>query len=443
LWSFLYLPSTIAWLLTPLDWGARIVFFGHLLFSLFAASRLATLFLDTELENFSASIILSSPILPALTAGHIEKVMAWGWVLLALFFLLNKNLTSAQRGLGGGLCLGIIPLTGANYYALYAGLLILPLVLSFKDAKIFGSALLGASIGLLHVPSVWYMIGHTRTHAKIYIGAYSVDVFGIISALATGLSRPVSWETWTPIGIPMTGLFGFLVSKRIKQVFLKKEISSSGQEISLFLSIAIFILLATGIAYQGHALLDSFRTPGRAIAFIALGASLIVFINIKGMIVTGMSKSNTLRLLLFISAVQVAATAWVIRPEGSMHSPYEDSVQHIADLLKADRAKSVWFSTKDLGHMYIHVGLTRNNLALPDVYYGDMGQTIPIKGNHCGYSFDHLLAFAPVEGPIYRFYAEIEWSDANGEIPLNNLLLLEQVSVDGMKLNVYRVVCNA
>ena len=92
--------------------------------------------------------------------------------------------------------------------------------------------------------------------------------------------------------------------------------------------------------------------------------------------------------------------------------------------------------------MYIHVGLTRNNLALPNVYYGDMGQTIPIGGNHCGYSFDHLLAFAPVEGPVYKFYAEIEWSDANGEIPLNNLLLLEQVSLDDMKVDVYRVICN-
>jgi hypothetical protein len=161
------------------------------------------------------------------------------------------------------------------------------------------------------------------------------------------------------------------------------------------------------------------------------------------MIVTGISKSNTLRLLLFISAVQIAATAWVLRPQGSLHSPYETSVQHIADRLKADGAKNVWFSTKDLDYMYIHVGLTRNNLALPNVYYGDMGQTISIKGNHCGYSFDHLLAFAPVEGPVYKFYAEIEWSDANGEIPLNHLLLLEQVSLDGMKLDVYRVVCQA
>src|SRR5215510_1626609 len=60
LWSFFYLPSTVIWLITPLDWGARIVFLGHLIFSLLAARKLTTLFLEPELERFSASIILTS-----------------------------------------------------------------------------------------------------------------------------------------------------------------------------------------------------------------------------------------------------------------------------------------------------------------------------------------------------------------------------------------------
>ena len=128
--------------------------------------------------------------------------------------------------------------------------------------------------------------------------------------------------------------------------------------------------------------------------------------------------------------------------EGSTHSPYERSVQRLADILRADHAKSVWFATQDLNDMYIHVGLTRNNLALPNVYYGDMGQTIEIKGNYCGYSFDHLLAFAPVEGPVHELNAEIEWSNATGKIPLNNLVLLDHVKLDDDIVNVYRVVCD-
>jgi hypothetical protein len=351
-------------------------------------------------------------------------------------------LTSTQRGLGSGICLGIIPLTGANYYTLYAGILLFPLAFSFKDRKLLFFGLLGALLGLLHVPSIWHMIGHARAHAKVYVEAYSVDLFGIISALATGLSNPLSWETWTPIGIPMICLFGFILSIRIKQLFLEKKKTISSQEASLLISITLLSLLATGIAYRGHSLFDAFRTPARALAFIALGVALVVFINAKEMIAGMILKQNFLRLILFISAVQIAASAWVIRPEGSPHSPYEKSVQYVADLLKADHAKSVWFSAKDLNYMYIHVGLTRNHLALPVVYYGDMGQTIQIKGNHCGYSFDHLLAFAPVEGATYRLDANIEWSNTQGEIPLKNLFLIKQVSLDGDIVNIYRVLCN-
>jgi len=442
LWSFFYLPSTIVWLITPLDWGARIVFLGHFIFSLFAASKLASLFLETELENLAASIILASPMFPALTAGHIEKVMSWGWILLAIFFLLNQNLTSAQRGLGSGVCLGIIPLTGANYYTLYAGILLLPLAFSFKDRKLLLFGLLGALIGLLHVPSIWHMIGHARTHAKVYIEAYSVNLPSIISALATGLSNPLSWETWTPIGILMVYLFLLIFFSKTKQVFLKSKNAISPQEISLLISVVVLCLLATGIAYRGHPLFDSFRTPARALAFIALGTALIVLINAKGIIAAGILKPNSLKLFLLISAVQIAASAWVIRPEGSTHSPYEESVQQVADILTADHAENVWFSAKDLSYMYIHVGLTRNNLALPVVYYGDMGQVIQIKGKHCGYSFDHLLAFAPVEGSAYELNAGIEWSDTQGRIPLDNLFLVEQVLLDGDLVNIYRVVCN-
>ena len=62
LWIFLYLPSTIVWLITPLDWVTWIVFLGHLILSLFATSKLATRFLESELESVSGLIILASPI---------------------------------------------------------------------------------------------------------------------------------------------------------------------------------------------------------------------------------------------------------------------------------------------------------------------------------------------------------------------------------------------
>ena len=442
LWNFLYLPSTIVWVVTPLDWGTRIVFLGHLIFSLLSGRWLAGLFLDSEFERISAAILFTSPILVALTAGHVEKVMSWGWVLLALYFLLNRNLTSRQRGLGAGICLGIIPLTGANYYAFYAGILISLLAISYKDLKLFLFFGLGSLIGLLHLPTVWQMAGHARSHAEVFIKAYSVSLLNSLSALSVGFSKPLSWETWTPVGILTIYLFGLILVMKTRATISKKKFEFSLQELALLLSIFLLLLLSSGLAYRGQNWFNLFRVPARALAFVALAIVLFVLMNARGLINHTRLKQTSLRLFLFTSAVQIAASAWVIRPEGSKHSPYQASVQHVADILKADNAKSIWFSTRALDDMYIHVGLTRNDLALPNVYYGDMGQNITAMGSYCSYSFDHVIAFAPIEGSTLQLLADTEWSVTDEEIPLDKLSLLERVKLDDRILNIYRVICS-
>ena len=442
LWSFLYLPSTVAWLFTPLDWGARIVFLGHLILSLLAGRKLATLFLETEIENFSAAVILTSPILPALIAGHVEKVMSWAWVLLALFFLFNVKLTAIKRGLGSGICLGVVPLTGANYYTFYAAILLLPLIFSFKNHKLWIFFFLGSSLGLLHLPNVAYMIGHTRVLSIYYIDKFSANLWGVILALSMGFSEPMGWETWAAIGFPMICLLGFIFARKASLLFSGKNLRSP-QGVALLISISVLYLFASGIAYYGNDLFDLFRVPARALAFLALGLGLYIFVGLKAIKAEKALKQNTISLFLFASAVQVTALAWLIRPGGSIHSPYEKSVQVLADRLKADQAKSVWLSssTRDFRQMYIHVGLTRNNLALPNVYYGDIGQMIDPHGDHFGYSFDHLLTFTPVKGPIYELIRDVERTNANGKIPVNNLLLIEEIALGQDVVNIYRVVC--
>jgi hypothetical protein len=442
LWNFFYLPSTIVWLVFPLDWGTRIIFLGHLIFSLLTGRALTGLFLKSEMENVAGAILFTSPILPALGAGHVEKVMSWGWVLLACYFLFNMNLSSMQRGLAAGVSLGIVPLTGSNYYTFYAVILLLPLVISFRDVKLFYSFALASLIGLIHLISIWQMIGSHRAHAKMYIDAYSVNVWGSVMALSTGFSDPLSWETWSPIGIPMLCLFSLFLVKNVLAVFSKEKIQTSIQEIAVLISGLILLLLATGVAYQYVSWLDLFRVPARALAFVALAILIFILINAQAMIESSAVKRQILRLVLLISAVQVVASSWFIRPEGSLHSPYEASVHRLVEVLKADSAKRVWISTRNLDDMYIHVGLTANQLALPNVYYGDLGQVIQLSGNYCGYSFDHLIVFAPVDKDPIQLRADAEWSNTSGEIPLESLSLLQQVKVDDKKLNVYRVICN-
>ncbi|HSB66767.1 MAG TPA: hypothetical protein VLD65_09320, partial [Anaerolineales bacterium] len=148
LWSFFYFPATLIWLIVPLDWGARIVYGAHIIFSLIAGKKVSSLFLSSQLGQIPAAIILTAPILPALLAGHIEKVLAWGWVLLSIYFLLNEEKPLLFRGVTSGLCWGIVAITGANYYVLYAGLLLIPLVLSFKKTRLLYSFVGGSMIGL-------------------------------------------------------------------------------------------------------------------------------------------------------------------------------------------------------------------------------------------------------------------------------------------------------
>jgi hypothetical protein len=441
LWSFLYLPSTIIWLIFPLDWGARIVFLGHLIFSLLAGRVLAGLFLKSEIERISAAIILTSPMLPALVAGHFEKVMSWGWILLALFFLLNRNLTSARRGLGAGICLGIVPLTGANYYTFYAAILLIPLTLSYRDLRLFYYFCIGSLIGSLHVLNVWQMAGHTRVNAKEYIERFSVNLWGSISALSIGFSKPLGWETWTPIGVLTLCLFVWLLAKKAA-AFYKTKAAISAQETSLIISTAVLLLFATGTIYWNQTWFDLFRVPARALAFVALAVTIFVLINARALIELSVAKRDRLRFILVISAFQIVVSGWFIRPQGSVHSPYEVSVQHLAQVLTADHAKSVWISMRTLSDMYIHIGLTENNLALPNVYYGDMGQDIQLTGGYCGYSFDHAIAFAPIKKPMLELNADTEWSNAKWVISLDNLVLVEQVNVNDKLVNIYRVICS-
>lgn len=441
LWNFLYLPATVVWLVMPLDWGTRVVFLGHLVFSLLTGRMLAALFLRGEIEKATAAILFTSPMLVALTAGHVEKVMSWGWVLLALYCVLNPAASSVRRGLGSGICLGVIALTGSNYYTFYAGILLVALAISCRDIKLLSYFSLGASLGLLHLPSVWHLVGQSRTHADIFIDSYSMDIWSGISAIAVGYSIPPSWEKWTPVGILTLYLFGMILLQKTLKRAKGEKITVSAQEVALLVSISLLVLLASGLAYRFLDWFDLFRIPSRALAFIALGIVLYVVMNIEESIRRSALSEKAARLMLLISAVQILASAWIIRPQGSAFSPYESSVQHLADILKADQAKSVWLSTRKLDDMYIDVGLTRNHISLPNVYYGDMGQAIRIEGPYCGYSFDHILAAAPADGSVIELYPNVEWSHTTGEIPVDRLLLVEAVRLGDELLNVYRVTC--
>lgn len=431
------MPATLVWLTTRLDWAARIIYLGHLLFILLAARKLASLYLHDEVERVSVAILLTSPILPALTAGHIEKVMSWGWILLSLYFLLNKEISAQKSGLAAGLCLGIVPLTGANYYALYAGLILFGIALALKNRRVLIYFFLGSLLGLIHLPSVWYLIGQERANAEQSIREFSMSFTGIVSSLAIGPAQPLGWETWAPIGIPAVFLFFQKLCVKTKGAIRARNLNAiTPLEKTLLIALTILILLVTGIAYQGHHILDTFRVPARAMVFIALTITLFVILN-----QTRSKEFRSKSAYLFISALQVGIFSFMIRPYGALYGPYDPQAQRVADILNANDAKSTWIESGELNDMYIHVVLSQNGIALPNVYYGDMGQEVKIAGEYCGYSFDHLVVTSPVADEVIELKSDIEWSDVTGSIPLSNLVLIQQVKINNHNYNIYKVVC--
>ena len=303
--------------------------------------------------------------------------------------------------------------------------------------------LLGSTIGLAHLPSVWNLIGQARANSMQSIGLYSVDLLGIFTSLSTGLARPISWETFAPVGIPVTYLFILSLVKKTKSGLADRSMASFlPTERALLVSMLILGSLATGLAYRGHDALNTFRVPARALAFLALTLTIFVLINIgRGSKIADHGKSAAP--LLSLSVVQLVLVAWVLfRPAGSLHSPYDMVAQSLTNTLTTDGAQSVWVSTRELSDMYIHANLTENGVGLPNVYYGDMGQKVEIAGDHCGYSFDHLIAIAPLDSEYVDLQAAMEWSDTEGRVPLSDLILIKQEKIGNKNYNVYRVVCN-
>ncbi|MCX8063048.1 MAG: hypothetical protein N3D16_10755, partial [Anaerolineales bacterium] len=247
LWSFLYLPATLIWLAFPLDLGTRLVYLGHLCFTLWAGYRLASAFIKPELERISAAILLTAPILSAYLPAHTEKILSWGWVLLALYSLFDSDRSPMWRGLCCGFCAGVIPLTGSNYYTFYSLILIGMLLIAMGERKTWWGFLLAASIGLLHLPSVWYLIGQPRGNPSEPISSLGISLGGILLSLAFGVTVPPRWESWAPVGLPTLYLFLKFLGRK-----LNHHQKPTSVELALLLSMLLFILLATAVLYHGH-----------------------------------------------------------------------------------------------------------------------------------------------------------------------------------------------
>jgi hypothetical protein len=337
-----------------------------------------------------------------------------------------------------------VAITGSNYFALYAGILLALLLLVLKDSVLFRSFGVGASLGLIHLPSVAYLLGQPRGNAESSIPAFSVSLPGVLSSLAVGIGLPLGLQSWAMVGVPCLILFLIVIVGRLRDSIGGKpgKAFTAVEGASLF-GMLIMILLATGVLYQWQHMLDTFRVPARAITFVALALTLYILEASRHD-----GKATRTRVYLLASALQIVVMSFMIRPYGAAYGPYDPKAQELADVLLADNARSVWISMQELtgsdkrNSMYIQAALMRNGLSLPNVYYGDMGQKVTIHGDSCGYSFDHLVTLSASDAAGVNLTADIDWSGASGWISARNLTLVDQIDVNGRYYSVFRIVCD-
>lgn len=439
--SILYIPSVIIWLLFPLRAGVGIVMVGHLIFALYAGWMLSGDFLKDGASRFAIAVLVVSPVFPSLAPGHFEKIMSWPWILLGLHFLFSDALTSVKKGLYAGLCLAVVPLTGANYYAFYAGILYVLIVLGRKSLEIFFALICGALPGLLHLPFVWHLLGEPRAMG-LFDPQNTMGWIEVFLSVAVGWVRPIEWEKQAVLGFPLVGLFVFFLWRFLTKFRENRSDSRVAMRWMILTAIVLFAFLTVGLAYSKHQLLDTFRVPVRAIAFFALSMMLFTLLGVRDALGSFSSRRfGFVRLLLLASMTYAFGLWWWARPIGTAHSP--QLADELVSYLKSQAANSVWFSTEALDEMFIDVALNLNGISLPNVYYGDMNQIIPVEGNYCGYSFDYLLSgTVETRNSSVLLYSELDRDRVLGNIPVSRLEFASSFLIAGKHYDLYKVVCH-
>ena len=103
----------------------------------------------------------------------------------------------------------------------------------------------------------------------------------------------------------------------------------------------------------------------------------------------------------------------------------------------------MWFSYNELDDGIIDDALTEEGIALPNVYYGDMHQSVPIIGQFCGFSFDYLVQEkSAFQEKSITLRSDVDPRPILGKIPMDQVIYLNSFNVVGKQYNVYKVICS-
>jgi len=165
----------------PLAPTLKVILLVHVI----AATTIAYVSAEKYLEWHVAAPFALLWILPLAThsVGHIEKILAYPWLVLLVWLLLPDNLDEHPKrtGLIVGVAAGMIWLAGANYFFIYAALFTASVALIYAGYTFAKWSMIGGLVGLPHllVNVVPVLVGGTNRPAPGYMSA----VFEVSNAL--------------------------------------------------------------------------------------------------------------------------------------------------------------------------------------------------------------------------------------------------------------------
>lgn len=452
LWNFFYIPSTIFYLLFSLSLATKLLITIHFISAAWIGFLIAKDFVKNNFIPFFSAFLFLTPLITAIYAGHLEKILAYPWVLLGLRASLTWDEKERKNGLWVGLSLGQIAVTGANYYVLYGTILfgLIAIQRLWKKADktslqnlFFNPFTAGALLStlpfvLLKIPSVWYIAGKFREPV-----GYELDRVELIfqSLFLTPISKdiPGNQEGMALIGFPILILF-------LLRIFFKPKTKNAylnNIRIPLVVAAFSFILFSTGLANKWLPLFDTFRVTSRAMTFLGITLVVLALSYAKELMLLNKKWEFALAILFALSFLQVSYI-WVehYRPVGTRYWIEDSGANEAANFLKSQGAKSVWVAEDTFDTRLVALALNTHGIELPNVYYGAMGQNITSNGDYCSYSFDFLIAKNKEELPknigLKTFSAPYR---ILAPVPIEKLKEQESFVVGKTELNIYEVVC--
>lgn len=453
LWNFFYFPSTIIYLLFSLSFATKLIITAHFVLATFVGFLIAKDFVKNNFISFFSSFLFLTPLITAIYAGHLEKILAYPWVLLGLRASLTWEKEERKNGLLVGLSLGQIAVTGANYYVLYATLLFGLVAIqrlrktsqetSLRNLvfnKFTGSILLSAlPFIVVKIPSVWYIAGKFREPVGYSLTRIEL-IFQSLFLFPISKDIPGNQEGMALVGFPIFIIFllRLFFKPKTKNAYLRDI------RIPLYAASLIFILFTTGLANKWIPLFNTFRVTSRAMTFLGITVVVLALSYTKELISINQKWEFALVLLFGLSFLHLSYI-WVnhYRPVGTRYWIEDSGANEVASFLKNHNAKSVWIAEDIFDTRLVALALNIQGIHLPNVYYGAMGQTISASGNYCSYSFDFLIAKNRKDPPeqigLKTFAAPYR---ILAPVPAENLEAQETFQVGKTELNIYKVICD-